>query len=235
MLRVFVPSTEVTDGRVRITGAELKHLRTLRLGRGARLVVFDEAGLEHDVRIDKVWAQAAEATIAATRRPERESRLALRLAPALLKGDKMDLVIEKATELGVVAVSPVVARHSIARRAPTERWRRIALAAAKQSGRTRVPTVDEPVALAALLAAPRPGLGVVAWEGETTQGLADLPADAGAATLVVGPEGGFAGDEVELARRHGFVTMRLAPRILRAETAAIAAVVLCQQRWGDVG
>lgn len=235
MLRLFVPSADVADGRVRITGGELKHLRTLRLGRGARLVVFDEGGLEHEVRIDKVGSHAAEATIAATRRPERESPLAVRLAPALLKGDKMELVIEKATELGVVAVSPVVTRHSIARGAPTERWRRIALAAAKQSGRIRVPTVDEPVALAELLAAPREGLGVVAWEGETTHGLADLPTAAAAVTLVVGPEGGFAGDEVTEARRHGFATMRLAPRILRAETAALTAVVLCQQRWGDLG
>jgi 16S rRNA (uracil1498-N3)-methyltransferase len=233
MLRLFVPSAQAAEGRVRITGAELRHLRTLRLARGDTLLVFDELGHEHAVRLERLGGRVADAAITGTRQPARESALALRLAPALLKGAKMDFVIEKATELGVQAITPVRSRHVIARRPSHERWRRIALAAAKQSGRTQVPRVEEPVALEALLAAPRPGLGVLVWEGEAA-GLADLPGAAAAVTLVVGPEGGFAAAEVERARAHGFVTLGLGPRILRAETAAIVATALCQARWGDV-
>lgn len=235
MLRLFVPSEQRIGTRVRIVGTELKHLRTLRLAPGDRLVVFDETGEEHDVRLERLAGRVAEAAIVGSRRPEREPALALTLAPSLLKGTKMDLVVEKATELGVAAIAPVVSRHAVGRGAAVARWRRIALAAAKQCGRTSVPAVAEPVDLRTLLAAPRAGLGVLAWEGEETRRLADLPAVASAVTLVVGPEGGFATDEVEAARGHGFTTLRLAPRVLRAETAALVAVALCQHRWGDVG
>src|SRR5204863_5586375 len=153
MLRLFVPRAHVEGARVRITGAALRHLRTLRLGPGERLAVFDEHGDEHDVRLERVGGHAAEALIVATRRPARETALDLTLAPALLKGAKMDLVVEKATELGVRRIVPLLSRWTVpqpqAGHNRADRWRRIALAAAKQSGRTAVPVVEEPVALEA--------------------------------------------------------------------------------------
>jgi 16S rRNA (uracil1498-N3)-methyltransferase len=233
MLRLFVPSAHVRAGRVRIAGRELGHLRVLRLEVGTRFCVFDETGREHEVVLARLDRRAAEASIAATRTPARESPLALVLAPALLKGSKMDLVVEKATELGVTRLAPVVTRHTIGTRAPIERWQRIALAAAKQSGRTVVPTVDPPRPFAELIEAPWPGLRLLAWEGERTAGLDALPPAAQAVIAVVGPEGGFADAEVAQARAHGFVTVRLSPRVLRAETAALVAAALCQHRWGD--
>lgn len=235
MLRLFVPSAEAALGRVRIGGAELRHLRTLRLGAGDRLVVFDEQGAEHEVVLERLTGRETWGAIVATARPARESPLDLVLAPALLKGTKMDLVVEKATELGVSRIAPVRSRHAIGQGGSAERWRRIALAATKQSGRTRVPVIDGPVGLEALVREAWPGLRLVFWEGETEATLATQPPRAAAAIVVVGPEGGLAPDEVADARAHGFVTLRLAPRILRAETAAIAAAALCQQRWGDLG
>ncbi|HJQ84593.1 MAG TPA: 16S rRNA (uracil(1498)-N(3))-methyltransferase [Candidatus Binatia bacterium] len=234
MLRLFVPRAAVEGTRVRITGAELRHLRTLRLRPGDRLLVFDEEGAEHDVCLDRLGGHAAEAAIVATHRAVREPALDLTLAPALLKGAKMDLVVEKATELGVARIVPVVSRYAVAQGARVERWRRIALAAAKQSGRTRVPDVEPPSALAELVARPWPGLRLIAWEGERQRPLALLPAATTAIVVLVGPEGGFAEDEVEAARAHGFTTVTLAPRVLRAETAAITAVALCLHRWGDL-
>jgi 16S rRNA (uracil1498-N3)-methyltransferase len=234
VLRLFVPSSQATGARIRITGAELRHLRTLRLTPGAQLIVFDERGDEHDVRVEQLGARAAEVAVLATRRPARESALELTLAPALLKGTKMDLVIEKATELGVRRIAPVASRHAIATAGRTDRWQRIAVAAAKQSGRTQVPTVDAPSCLAELVRQPWPGLRLLAWEAERDRSLTTLPARALAVVVVVGPEGGLAAEEVEDACAHGFVTIRLAPRILRAETAAVAAVALCQHRWGDL-
>jgi 16S rRNA (uracil1498-N3)-methyltransferase len=237
VLRLFVPRAQFEGDRVRITGAELRHLRTLRLGPGAHLVVFDEAGDEHEVRLERLGGRAADAAVVATHRPVRESPLDLVLAPALLKGAKTELVIEKATELGVRRIVPFRARHAIG--CPPagdrlERWRRIALAAAKQSGRTRVPEIEAPAPLATVVRRDWPGLRLVAWEGEHDTPLVALPAEATAVVVVVGPEGGLADDEVADARAHGFVTVTLASRILRAETAALAAVVLCQHRWGDL-
>ena len=233
MLRLYVPAAQIDGGRLRVTGAELRHLRTLRLEPGDRLVIFDDHGLEHDVMLERIGGREAWAAITASHRPSRESALDLVLAPALLKGTKMDLVIEKATELGVQRIAPIVTRHTIGQGAHVERWRRIAVAAAKQSGRTRVPLVDAPVGLAGILAADWPGLRLLAWEDERTRALATLPTAATGVVMVVGPEGGFSSDEVAAAASAGFVAIRLAPRVLRAETAAIVAAALCQHRWGD--
>jgi 16S rRNA (uracil1498-N3)-methyltransferase len=234
VLRLFVPSAQLEGPRVRIAGNELRHLRTLRLAPGARLIVFDEDGNEHEVRLEQVGARIAEAVVLSTHRPARESPLDLVLAPALLKGTKMDLVVEKAVELGVRRIAPLASRHTLGASSRAERWRRIALAAAKQSGRTRVPAVDDAVPLADLVRASWAGLRLIAWEDEHEQPLANLPATAEAVVILVGPEGGFAEEEVADARAHGFTSITLAPRILRAETAAIAAAVLCQHRWGDL-
>jgi 16S rRNA (uracil1498-N3)-methyltransferase len=233
VLRLFVSSAAIAGRRVRISGAELRHLRTLRLGTGDGLVVFDECGREHHVILAQVGTQEAKAEIVDTREPRRESPLDLVLAPALLKGTKMDLVIEKATELGVRRVAPAITRYTIGQRGHVERWRRIALAAAKQSGRTVIPVVDEPAPLAELLASTWPGLRLLAWEDEHATTLAALPTAASAVVVLIGPEGGFHADEVSAARAAGFATVKIAGRVLRAETASIAAVALCQHRWGD--
>ena len=234
MLRVFVPGVRAAGTRIRIAGAELRHLRAFRLTQGARLVVFDESGEEHEVRLERLGPTAAEAVILSTRRPARESALDLVLAAALLKGAKMDFVVEKATEIGVRRIAPVVCRRVVGQGARTERWRKIAIAAAKQSGRTAVPEVDPPRPLAELVRLPWPGLRLLAWEGEHERPFASLAAEAAAVVVVVGPEGGLAEDEVAEASAHGFTPLSLAPRVLRAETAAIVAATLCQHRWGDL-
>lgn len=235
MLRLFLSSDHLEGPLVRITGPELRHLRTLRLGAGERVLVFDEQGTEHEVRLEQIGARLASGVVLASHRPRRESPLDLVLAPALLKGAKMDWVVEKATELGVRRIAPFLSRHTVGLGPRTERWRRIAVAAAKQCGRTRVPAVDAPVPWAALVRAPWDGLRLLAWEAERERPITTLPPDAGALVIAVGPEGGFAADEVEDARAHGFTTISLAPRILRAETAALVATALCQHRFGDLG
>jgi 16S rRNA (uracil1498-N3)-methyltransferase len=233
MLRLYVPGATPADGRLRITGNELRHLRTLRLRPGAHLRVLDDGGAEHDVILERIEARAAEARIVATVRPERESPLDLTLAPALLKGQKMDVVIEKATELGVRRIVPVETERSVGLGEHLERWRRIAVAATKQSGRLRLPEIEAPMPLDALLARPWPGLRLVPWEDETTRRFDDLPAAAAAVVVIVGPEGGLEADEVARARAHDFTPVSLGPRILRAETAAIVIAARCQARFGD--
>jgi 16S rRNA (uracil1498-N3)-methyltransferase len=234
MLRLYVPAPPDAERLLRIAGDELRHLRTLRLAPGDRFRVFDGTGAEHEVVLDTIGTRAATARVVATRTDVRDSPLELVLVAALVKRDKMDWVVEKATELGVARIVPVTTRYAVARGDHGPRWRRIALAAAKQCGRTRIPVVDAIRPLADVLASAPPGLRLLAWEDEDARRLGDLPAVTAAATLVVGPEGGFHPDEVTAARAGGFVTVTLGRRVLRAETAAIVAVALCQHRWGDV-
>jgi 16S rRNA (uracil1498-N3)-methyltransferase len=233
MLRLYVPGLRPGDQAVRIAGAELRHLRTLRLAPGAHLRVLDDAGGEHDVVLERLAGREAIGRIVTSTRPVRESPLALTLAPALLRGPKMDLVVEKATELGVQRIAPVATAHVVGHGAHLERWRRIAVAAAKQSGRTLVPVVDAPVPLDVLVAMPWPGLRLVPWEGEQARRVDELPAHAEAVVALVGPEGGLAPAEITLAQTRGFVPLSLGPRVLRAETAAITIAAHCQRRWGD--
>jgi 16S rRNA (uracil1498-N3)-methyltransferase len=233
MLRLYLPGIRAGESQVRIAGAEFRHLRTLRLAPGARLRVLDDAGAEHDVVLERVAAREAVGHIVASARPVRESPLELVLAPALLRGAKMDLVVEKATELGVSRVAPVMTGYVVGRAAHLERWRRIAVAAAKQSGRTRIPPIDDPAPLATIVGARWSGLRVMPWEGEPARRLDDLPSATDAVVALVGPEGGFTADEVALARAHDFVPLTLGPRVLRAETAAIVITAQCQRRWGD--
>jgi 16S rRNA (uracil1498-N3)-methyltransferase len=232
VLRLFV-SDAPDEGIVRIPRGELKHLRVLRLGPGDRLCVFDDAGREHEVVLEQVTAREARGRVVATSHASRESPLELVLMPALVKHDRMDWVVEKATELGVARIAPVVTRFSVARGDHAERWRRIATAAAKQCGRTRIPAVDAPRPIAAVVAETSPGLRLVAWEEERAARLADLPDGARAVTMLIGPEGGLHADEVDAARAAGFTTVTLGRRVLRADTASVVAVALCQQRWGD--
>lgn len=233
MLRLYVPTPPDADGLVVLPRAEVRHLHALRLAAGDRLCVFDEAGREHEVVLERVSTREARGRVVATSLVSHESPLELVLVPALLKHDRMDWVVEKATELGVTRLAPVATRFTVARGAPVERWRRIALAAAKQCGRVRVPAVDAPRPLAAALAEPWPGLRVLAWEDEAAARLADLADRTPAVTVLVGPEGGFETGEVAAARAAGFATVRLGRRVLRADTAALVAAALCQDRWGS--
>jgi 16S rRNA (uracil1498-N3)-methyltransferase len=231
--RLFVPRTALAGESVEIGGPELRHLRTLRLGPGDEVVVFDDTGTEHRVRLERVERGRATGRVVERRTPARESPLDLVLAPALVKGPRMDAIIEKATELGVRAIAPVFTRRCVPERGHVARWRRIAVAAAKQSGRTAVPTIDDPQPLARVLAAPWPGVRLVAWEAATASGWDALPARADAVVALLGPEGGFAADEAAAALQAGFRPVTHGPRVLRAETAAIVLAALCQHRWGD--
>jgi 16S rRNA (uracil1498-N3)-methyltransferase len=233
MLRLWVPGVRAGDATVRIAGAELRHLRTLRLAPGSTLRVLDDAGGEHEVVLERLDAREAVARVVSSHRPDRESPLQLVLAPALLKGAKMDVVVEKATELGVHRIAPVTTARIVAQGGHVERWRRIAVAAAKQSGRTRVPEVEAPVPLAALAAVPWPGLRLVPWEGERSRRLDALPDRAAAVVVVIGPEGGLDDGEITLLRAHDFQPITLGPRVLRAETASLTVAAHCQRRWGD--
>jgi 16S rRNA (uracil1498-N3)-methyltransferase len=167
------------------------------------------------------------------------------LGQSLLKGDRMDWVIQKATELGVAGITPLVTDHAVVRpragRVTTQRarWQRIALEAAQQSERWDVPNILDPVPVADFLRTHREHGGrlmLCERDGGVPVGAVPLPQDREASiVLLVGPEGGWREQEVATAQRHGFQPVTLGERILRAETAALAALSVIQHRLGELG
>ncbi len=211
--------------------------RSLRLKAGDALVVFDGRGGEYDATIQRIDRDRVDVKVGAFRDAERESTLALGLVQGLPEADKMDWIIQKATELGTAWIQPVTCERSVVRlsgdRAARREahWRRVAIAAAEQCGRTRIPDV-------------RPTLGFLSWlavPAETPRwmlapGAQPIAAQASPPSpleLVVGPEGGFSERERLLLVDRGCVGVSLGPRVLRTETAPLAALAAIHALWGD--
>jgi 16S rRNA (uracil1498-N3)-methyltransferase len=248
--RLFVTAARLGGAHVTLTGDEHRHLaRVLRARQGDAVTLFDGAGAEVDATIVRVGPRDAELALGARRAvASSAAAVAITLLVAVPRGERMDLVVQKTTELGVARVVPVVSARSVARpeAARAARWDKIAREAARQCGRADVPRVDAPVALAAALVEPDlPATRLALWEGERGRSLrAALAAGAfgaeapgrqnPAVALLVGPEGGFSDDEVAAARAAGFVAVGLGPRILRVETAAIVGVALVQSAAGGL-
>ncbi len=242
MPRFFVPARDVVDGKARLQGGEFRHLqRVLRLREGDAVTLFDDAGIEHQGVIASLSPRIATVRIVSSAAPARESPLAVTLYQGLPKGRKMDLIVEKATELGVTAIVPFVSAFGTmtvgAASGKRERWERIALAAAKQSGRTTIPTIGTVLTfLEVVTAAAGHERGLLFFEEAGTMTLpagGDGPAPKSAA-VVIGPEGGFSPDEATRALNAGLLVCGLGPRVLRTETAALVALALVQARWGDL-
>ena len=223
-----------------MTGADHHYLaRVLRLRAGDSVVLFDGAGAECDARLERVGERSSALRIEARRKAPAARGPAITLLMGLLKGDKMDLVVQKATELGAARLVPVVTSRSVAKTdARRPRWLKIAREAARQSGRADLPELGPVTDLhEALAGAPKDALRLMFWEEARDRPLRGaLPsAPPPAVVLAIGPEGGFSAEEVAVARTHGFVLVGLGARTLRAETAALAAVVLLSHALGELG
>ena len=239
--RFHVPAAG-PGGRVSLPEHAAHHAReVLRLRAGAAVRIFDGAGAEFEAELDSVTRGGVEVRIghAVAARPESPLRLVLALSP--LKGDRMELVIQKATELGVAEVWPVITVRTDAAARPAlegsrqERWEKVASGAAEQCGRAVVPRIAPTATFAELLDRPFDGQRVVFVETAGVAPLASLPRAPAAALLLVGPAGGWEPRETEHLTQAGFTAAGLGPRILRSETAALAAVVAAQVLWGDLG
>jgi 16S rRNA (uracil1498-N3)-methyltransferase len=244
MARFFLPRTEIREDRAIINGPELNHLRVLRLRPGDRVILFDDAGWEHEGIIRSLGEGRGDIEITRSYQIDNESPLKVTLALALTKGEKMDWVIEKATELGVQTIVPFVSKYTVPKLNEKKavqrsaRWHSIALSAAKQSGRVRIPQISALTGFRDLVeAASADALRLLFWEKESGQGFSELEnnqTSVGEVIVMIGPEGGFSLQEADLALEHGFKAVRFGPRILRAETAAVAALSAVQLLWGDL-
>lgn len=248
MYRFYAPDLDPLRATVALSTDEARHLtRVLRLAPGAIVAVFDGKGREFAARVKSARRDQVSLEILEPRETAGESTLAITLAQAVLKADKMDDVVRDAVMLGVAAIQPMVssrAETSVAalhkaRRA--ERWQRIAVASAKQCGRARVPDVRDPVTLEALLARPSGSteelkLALVEpshHHGRSLETLKEVPPPK-AALVLVGPEGGWTAREVERLSVGGFHLVTLGSRRLRAEAAPLAVLTLLQFMWGDL-
>jgi len=243
LTRVHVEGPLACGKRITLEGNAASHVtRVLRLRVGASLVLFDGSGGEFEASIDKAHGGTVTVAIGEHHAIERESPLAVTLAQGVSRGERMDLVVQKATELGVTRLVPVLTERSVVRLTAQQsdrkvnHWRAIAIAACEQCGRNRLPCVAAPVTLSALLRdASTAGSAtrlLLSPEGSAT--LRELPRPLSAPlTVLIGPEGGLTDEEEQAAVAAGFAAVRLGPRVLRTETAAIAALALLQREIGD--
>ncbi len=235
--RVLLRSERIDAGRARLDEGARHYLReVLRLAPGAAVEVFDGLGGRYAGEIDATF----DAVLLGPREEAPRAPVELALLFALAKGEKNDLVVQKATELGAARLLPFAAVRSVVRLAPAKseeraaRWLRIAEEAARQCGRADVPEVRVPTGLEAALAALAPGTRKFAFHPDGKPMQAFAPDGAVTIAAVVGPEGGLSDTEIEACDRAGASRASLGPRILRAETAAIVALALLQARFGDL-
>ncbi len=241
LIRVHVDAPLAAGARVTLAGPAAAHVRrVLRLGEGDPLTLFNGDGRDYPSRIAGFGRGTAEAEVEGAVAARAESPLAVTLVQGIARGERMDLVVQKTTELGVAAIVPVAAARSVVRldAATRERklahWRGIAVAACEQCGRARVPTVVEPQPLVTRLAAPGTSLRVL-LAPDAQEPLAGTARGVQSIELLVGPEGGLDDAEREAALAAGYRPCRLGPRVLRSETAAIAALAVLQAVAGDLG
>jgi 16S rRNA (uracil1498-N3)-methyltransferase len=244
MRRFFVEPGTV-QGRQVSLGQELVHrlARVLRMRPGEQFVLFDGSGREWVMELKDVSRRSALATVVGHAEPPPEPQVSVVLYMCLIKEPRFELVLEKATELGVGAIVPVVAKRSVVRPwkeggAKQERWWRLVVEATEQCGRARPPDLLAPIPFAQAVRQAR-GLRLLPWEREAQQGLREAlrrwEVDRRQVSVLIGPEGGLEVEEVEMAQEAGFQVVSMGRRILRAETAALAALAVIMYETGELG
>jgi len=244
LTRVHVATGLESGGVVELPAETASHIARVLRGRvGDALTVFSGDGREFGAEIATVRGSRVTVSLGAPRAVDRESPLAVTLVQCVPRGDRMDFVVQKATELGVARIVPVLSGRSVVRLdarqgiAKLAHWRAVAISACEQCGRNRLPTIDEPRPLLEYLGGAAGGDDLrLVLEPDAERGVAagGTPRSA-AIAIAIGPEGGFEPDELEAFRVAGFLRVQLGPRVLRTETAAIAALAWLQTRFGDLG
>jgi 16S rRNA (uracil1498-N3)-methyltransferase len=222
------------------SAAALHLARVLRARSGDELVLFTGDGREFAAAVESVRGSRMIVAVGEAREVDRESPLAVTLVQCIARGDRMDAIVQKATELGVARIVPVLSRRGVVRLdaaqadSKTAHWRGIAVGACEQCGRNRLPHIAAPRRLIDYLAEPA-AVGsrlVLEPDSETAHAPRSISS---AVEIAIGPEGGFDAEELDAFQVCGFARVRLGPRVLRTETAAIAALTWLQSRYGDLG
>lgn len=248
MHRFFVQPEDISDGMVRIGGSDFNHIyRVLRLETGEEIIVCSGDGLDHLVEIREFRDNEVLAAIKESYRNKNEPELQVTLAQGIPKKGNMELIIQKCTELGIQRIIPLFTERTIVKldekkqEKKRERWQKIAEEAAKQSRRGIIPLIDKFYKLQELENIfAEFDLVIIPWEEEQGQGLRsalekeDLK-EKKRILIIIGPEGGFSGGEVETVRKSGGIPVSLGPRILRTETAGFVTLTALLYQAGELG
>jgi 16S rRNA (uracil1498-N3)-methyltransferase len=237
--RIYQPGSLAPGAVVELGDSAANHVaRVLRLSPGAALTLFNGEGDEYAAMLHEVGKRSATARVESFVEREVESPLAITLAQGIAKGERMDYAIQKATELGVVRLVPVITERCNVRLSDErwekklQHWQAVAISACEQCGRNRIPLIEHPLTLTAWLAQDHNDLRLT-LDPQAAGGIATLDATPHQASLLVGPEGGLSAGELSAAQRAGYRGIQLGPRVLRTETAGVAALAVLQARWGD--
>jgi 16S rRNA (uracil1498-N3)-methyltransferase len=239
--RFYVPVPMAAGAQFSLSSSASHHaIRVLRLRVRDSIQLFDGSGVEYPASIESIDAGICVVRLGEAVFPKVESPIHIHLGQGLSQADKFDLVLQKAVELGVMVIDPIQMKRSIVRLDPDraqkkrEHWNGVVISAAEQSGRVKVPQVGVPAqTLEKWLTHLPSGLLRVRLAPEVKRGFADLPPPNAGIILVVGPEGGFDPAEIQLLEAAQFVSVSLGPRVLRTETAALAAIASLQSWFGD--
>jgi 16S rRNA (uracil1498-N3)-methyltransferase len=246
MHKFFVSMDNIYGDTAVITGEDVKHIyKVLRLEEGDRVNINNLAGIEYEGEVLSVDKKEVRVKLVERLLYNSESSLAVTLFQGLPKSSKMDLIVQKATELGINEITPIITERVVVKSElsefhKTERWKRIALEACKQSKRTLIPEVNVPVEFNELLKRIENfDLVVVPYENQEGIGIRNVAAkvkgNIKTAAVIIGPEGGFEEEEIEALKEKGCFIITLGPRILRTETAGFVCVSLLQYEFGDMG
>ncbi len=217
--------------------AAVRHVAALRLRPGDAVILFDGSGGEHEATLVRMDRGRSSARIGGKRDIERESPLSVTLALGISAGERMDYSIQKAVELGAAGIVPLSTERSVVHLSEERadrrlvHWRRVAASACEQCGRNRLPRIDSVAGLDEFLSRAHEGLKLI-FSPEGTHRISGM-APARSVIVLIGPEGGLSAREREAARTAGFLALRFGPRILRTETAPVAALAAIQALWGD--
>lgn len=238
--RIHVPAPLRSGSIVTLPEAAANHVaRVLRLKPGAQLVLFNGTGGEYQAVLERLNKHQVDVAVGDAIDREAESPLHITLAQGISRGERMDYTIQKAVELGVNHIVPVFCRRSVVNLQGerldkrVRHWQGVVNSACEQCGRNRLPLVSEPVDLDDWLRRDTAELKLI-LHPEAPLDLTGVAPPTGPVSLLIGPEGGFAPEEFTQAQDAGYIGLRLGPRILRTETAAVVALSVLQTLWGDL-
>ncbi len=239
--RIYTPQPLACGQTVELDESAFNHtVRVLRLKEGQTITLFNGEGGEFEATLYDVQRRRASARLGNHSAVEAEPPLKLIMGQCISRGEKMDYTIQKSVELGIGEITPLssercgVQLKGARLDKKLDHWRSVITGACEQSGRNTLPRLEPQTSLGAWTSRVEADLKLVLDPGETTS-LPQLPPPQTSVALLFGPEGGLTDDEVALAKRHGFIGVRLGPRVLRTETAALATLSAIQTLWGDFG